>query len=1400
MLSKKFLSILCAVTLLLSSLISCVSLSSFAIETGNDDFLFGKEDFFASTFNYNFEEKEEPVTSANTAADSINMTRGGDGFCVCGWANRVSNNALNIYNTSTTKTSGTGGGYRLNNKDGVFKLSKATTYVVTFDINVTGAPKTREDYNVINEATVKLGYGFSGNTSNPVNKMTTVISNVVSVYTNASTYTLTSLDGEKTYDINSGYKTVSYVFTTPSKFEGDNSLGFMSATFPGGFNCYIDNVVIRTLEPNEGIIVLKDEYKGTSSVLVGAKGEIAKLPVLESDNVEHRFEGWFTEKERLDSQKVIEPYAFDIGSVTLYSRWYAPVSITFVNTLDGSKSTVSGMPGSEITFPKKPVDQTKENWFMGWYTSSDATEKFTETVFGYSNVTLYSYWKPNAVGGKVDFENYTKDAYTVETDASGNKYKSNRYYFANTMSKNSAVTYNNSKYSVKFNWNSKMVKDANNENSYDAAGRFNNVDNVVIMENLKLDNNTTYGVKFKYFAEKVEGDVRVSPFSASSKTIWSSNRVNYRTQNAGTFITKEDVDGAWHEGVFSFTTDFNSSGTSMYILLNMDENKDAVVYLDDIEFIPVQPYESIITYNGGTGVKTHIAIGEKGDLIPKYIPEGGKSDFLGWYTDSALTKAFEGDVFPEEPITLYAKWSALPLTFEDYAFSTEPGFAFGKTTSIVNQKGIGVDDNWALRFDYDAMSVNKINDDGTEQLMNSRYNMPDHCATVMQNLTDNTVYLITYYVKTESANSDYTVRFLTATKDSIWQSLVMYEPAYVRQYTESVGNGWTKVTTAIKTQFKNSKGNTLYIYFNVDSKANNIKVKALVDNITVEQVSAPAAVFNKMNGEGVTLVTGKAGDSITYPQEPVLFGNDFSGWYSDNEQTVPFTESAFSSEQVFCAYASYVNSKTVVYDFEHYLIGEEKETGFVQRLTADPVKKSFAYSGKTVVEIDRGRKDRNVAGSGLLIANGFKGAQIQPDRYYIVKFKFRIAEHGERALNVDLRASSQNNFWGGALVSSSYVIDKNFDVGKWHTGTLVVNGAKMKTASKNYLYLWAAQGDNGIYYFDDITIETLDEDVMAYYIDNGGCANVPEYVTGKMGQSFASQLPKNPKYANHNFLGYYYLGDDGKYQKFTKMVFTKDEPKVEARFIRIKTIQNFEDNFKRELDRFPSYGQMDFDYKLYDSSAQGSSKENVSGGRYSLQRQGKTQFFENAQVLTETTQLVAGEKYTVTFKVKLASYLHTDGAIKIVSNNSARFAWATMGDYHATVAIEDLTDGKWHTVSYTFIAVENYVSFQTPGYCELYIDDITFTYVNKNTPVSSSVKFTEYVPAKRDLTTGEIIEEEANAIDVSTIIDPNIGNFANALGLNPVLVWVAGGVVVLAAAALVLIVIVKKRKKKVKGE
>lgn len=1399
--SKKLLSLLCASAVLLTGLLSSASLFADAVNIGNDDFEFDKEDFFASSFYYNFEESEEPVASANTAADSVNMTRAGDGFGVCGWANRVSDNALNIYNDSTTRTYGTGGGYRLNNKNGVFRLAASTTYVVTFDVNVTGAPKTREDYTTVNEATVKLGYGFSGNNSNPVNKMSVVLSDVVSVYSDAETYNITSVDGIKTYDINSGYKTVTYMFTTPEKFEGDNSLGFMSATFPGGFNCYIDNVTIKTLEVNEGAIVLRDDYNGESTVLVGAKGDKATLPVLTSDNAEHRFEGWYTSEERLDSQKVSEPYLFDVGVTTLFARWYAPVTVTLVDTLNGNEKKISGMPGEDIVFPENPTDPQKQNWFMGWYTTKEATEKFEETVYGYSNITLYSYWKPNAVGGKVDFENYTKDAYTVETDAQGNKCKSNRYYFGTTLSKDNKVTYNNSNYSLKFTWDADMVRDANNENSYAAAERFANVDNVAIMEGVALDNNTTYVVKFKYYVEKAGGSVRVSPFSASSKSMWSANRVYFRTQGAGTFIDPTDADGSWHEGTFSFTTDYNGSGTSMYILLNMDQNKDAVIYLDDIEFIPVQPYESIITYNGGSGVKTHIAIGEIGADVPEYIPDGGKREFLGWYTDTSYTKEFKDAVFPEAPITLYAKWSVLPLTFEDYAFNTEAGLNFGKTMAVVNEKGVGVDDNYALRFNYDGSAVNKINDDGTEQLMFNRYNMPDHCATVKQDLTDDTVYLITYYVKTESANSDYTVRFLTGAENSIWDSLVMYNPAYISRTTETVGDGWTKVTTAIKTDFKNARGDCLYIYFNVDTKAPNIKVKALVDNITVEQVYAPAVVFNKMNGEGAVVASGTAGEAIVYPENPTAFAKSFADWYCDAQCTVPFTETVYNETEVYYVYAGYTDAKTVVYDFEHYLIGTKEETGLDLRLTADPVKKPFAYSGNTVFEIDRGREDQNVAGSGFLIAEGAKGAEIKPDRYYIVEFKFRVSQHGERALAVRLTASGATAFWGGATVSNNYVIDKTFKEGTWHTGTLVVNGAKMKSDSKDNLYLFGAQGDNGVYHFDDIEITELDEGVMAYYIDNGGCENVPEYVTGKMGESFASQLPRNPKYNNHTFLGYYCLGSDGKYQKFTKMVFTKEEPEIEARFIRIKTVQNFEDNFQKELDRFPTYGQIDFDYKLYDSLKEGNSKENVSGGRYSLQRLGKTQFLENAQVLTETNQIVAGEKYTVTFKVKMTKYLHTDGAIKIASNNSARFAWSTMGDYHATVAIADLTDGKWHTVKYTFMAVENYVSFQTPGYCEIFIDDITFTHVSADTPVSSSVKFTEYVPQKRDLNSGEVIDEnESTEIDVSTIIDPNIGKLVAFLGIEPVVIWAIGGSVLVLAVGVILLIIIKNRKKKAKGE
>ncbi len=267
-------------------------------------------------------------------------------------------------------------------------------------------------------------------------------------------------------------------------------------------------------------------------------------------------------------------------------------------------------------------------------------------------------------------------------------------------------------------------------------------------------------------------------------------------------------------------------------------------------------------------------------------------------------------------------------------------------------------------------------------------------------------------------------------------------------------------------------------------------------------------------------------------------------------------------------------------------------------------------------------------------------------------------------------------------------------------------------------------------------------------------------------------------------MGYYILGDDGKFQLFNDFVFRKNKtPEIVARFIRIKTIQDFETFYAPAINAMPGYNIIDYDYELYDATKEGNSKDNVTSGKYSLHRLGERKYNENALLLTQAQQIVAGEKYTVTFKVKMGKHTHTNGAVKLVSCNSGIFAWATYGDYYPVIAIADLTDGQWHEVSYTFTAIEPFVSLQTPGYVELFFDDFVFTHVSDSTAVSKPVQYTEYV-----------LSEQEEAIDVTTIIDLNLGEDNNAYSYIIYIISGAVAVIILAVAVILI-----KRKKNKKG-
>lgn len=236
-------------------------------------------------------------------------------------------------------------------------------------------------------------------------------------------------------------------------------------------------------------------------------------------------------------------------------------------------------------------------------------------------------------------------------------------------------------------------------------------------------------------------------------------------------------------------------------------------------------------------------------------------------------------------------------------------------------------------------------------------------------------------------------------------------------------------------------------------------------------------------------------------------------------------------------------------------------------------------------------------------------------------------------------------------------------------------------------------------------------------------------------------------------------------------------------------VQDFEVDFVWWSQNYRGYTIYDFDYELYDSQAEGNSAENVTGGRYSLHRKGTSKYFENSIIINSFNQIEPLNRYTLTMNVKLGKHFHSDGAIKVYSNNSATYPWAVVGNYIDIIPIKDLKENEWTKVSFTFEPSEAFLGIQTPGYVELFIDDIVLTSVDKKSlPLSKQPTYKEYTVVERT-ENGEIIRTAENFVDVTEIIDPKLSD--NNKNFEFIIIT-AGGIVVI---SLVFLIFIIKRKK-----
>lgn len=1589
----------------------------------------------------------ENVVSDETANKNEAEGAAAIGYSGWGWKTKTytvgdkTNTVIDASKNNTDQSWSTAGGYRLHTKKadgtyGFYPLAPSTKYMVTFKIRVLSSPVTISGSSAEATATLALAYNMTylnnvawASASNYVNYIDANSKiPVMSSLIDSNKFALYNSDGTVTeYPCSEEWHKVTYFITTPESFKYDSCIGFYTSNYHGGA-CEIDDVYVTKIGENSGMITLNDEYSGTKEYFIGKDGEELDLSDKDisdrANEEEHVFEGWYKDVARTEK---VTKVSFVKGADTyVYSRWKAPVTITFKNTLDGSTSSVTGNPGDSFKYPADPVDPENKTVFVGWYADEQFTTLHTSGKFGYANETIYAYFKGEAPSLTQDFENYIRDSYTVKTDANGQKYKSNRLHFAPTMAKQSAVTYNGSKYAIKYHWNPVQIEDLNNENRYDVS-RWNVKENTFNLGD-GLDNNTVYDVTFKYYVEKASAPVKFFTVSAAWDNIWSQTKTYSDSEKV-----ELEADGEWHEYSFRFKTDYKVlDHDEIFLGVANTANVETILYIDDVKVTPfAKPIETVITVNTGINDELVYIKGERGTEIkfPTLTHPDG-APLKGFCIDKALTTDFTETTYGKLPLTVYAKWGATPMTFENYIYEgqkvNDPGM------KRVNEKGVGNGDDYAIqyvvnrtedsnlgttnallvaegikhgsvykvRFDYKIGENNnvplsikvtsadreniwwkvthsysyttfKLSANGAEgwhtvelaimadvksdasygahaddlvlQFSGQKYKAGEKVDVYLDNVLveelNNPVIFFDgqndkagSFVQGEKGESftapkvshpddakfiawfndeEYTNRFNETTFNDAfkvvyakWSAFAMsfseypyeadkWKDPYINRVNKSgIGNGddyamqWfidrkvddtsnvgTSSSFRIATDIKHDAVYRVKFDYKTSSKTNqNLRVTVesadsenvwwnithsysyttldiaaggtngwktyecyvradvwanesyggvtedlylafggktnkagehidlVIDNVLVEKVEGVPFVF--FDGETAAFFSsGNVGDKIDIPTKlPARVGYDFAGWYLEPECKNKFTLTTFEADTELVVYAKWKEASTWVYSFEDYTCKEGVNYTHDRGVLATNIKKSGKQS------MSFGKDDKEDDGGVFALEDGGTFFPLKSGTSYILKLNYYIKEHSDNNMGIRFVAAGYSNYYvaitnGSTGLTPEIVItaeQAKTQKGKWQTLTFALDTTKLAknadgTDQFKELYCFLSSGQGWEYYIDDISITEVPKGKVAVAFQTEGVKGCPDYIIGKTGTSYADKVPEILEKEGKFFKGYFTKDVGGSFleKERSAMVFGETSETLFARFLDHEINENFDNGyFDKAYKKGLGYTIHDFDYEVYDAEKDGNSKDNVTSGKYSLHRKGESMYNENAVILTLGNQIAEGERYTVTFKVKMGKHFHTDGAVKIVSSRSFQYAWTTTGDYYPVISIADLADGQWHEVSYTFNSVEAFVTLQTPGYVELFFDDFKFTLVDEKTPLSEPVQFTEYVAAKRDAN-GNLVKRDRNAIDVSTIIDDSLRAGSNVW----LYVGIGGGAIVLVAVVLVLILFVFKKKK-----
>ena len=381
------------------------------------------------------------------------------------------------------------------------------------------------------------------------------------------------------------------------------------------------------------------------SIAYGAKASEPTAPTKAADaQYTYTFAGWYID------QACTQAYNFNLQiteSITLYAKWNESVNYYEISFISNGGSAVSGQSipygsvAAEPSTPAKTADAQYTYTFAGWYTNEGLTQAYDFDTPVTGAVTLYAKWTE------------TVNKYEVSFNTNGG----------------TEVASQSIAYGSKATEPTEPTKEADAQYTYTFAGWY--TDQACTAA---YDFNTEVTAAITLYAKWTETTNQyVVVFNSNGGTAVNLEYVNYGGKVTEPTAPTKAADaqytytfGGWYSDqgltqAYNFNT-IVTGGFTLYAKWNTTTNEYTVTF----------------NTNGGSAVTSQTVAYGATATQPTAPTKAATAEytytFAGWYTDQALTQAYDFSTTISGALTLYAKWTETTNQYE-VTFNSNGGTA-----------------------------------------------------------------------------------------------------------------------------------------------------------------------------------------------------------------------------------------------------------------------------------------------------------------------------------------------------------------------------------------------------------------------------------------------------------------------------------------------------------------------------------------------------------------------------------------------------------------------------------------------------------------------------------------------------------------------------------------------------